>query len=110
MTATPINASFSFGFIGLSKKHQNADTLKHEYGHKLQMNNLGVLNYVFDVAIPSVTINALQRAGKLPYDYYSYPWEKEANTLGGSALSQGWKSPLPQGSDTSLWELVKIFF
>lgn len=85
-------------------------TYKYEYGHKLQMDNIGVLSYIFDVAIPSLTINSLQRLGKLPYDYYSYPWEKEANTLGGSALSQGWKSPLPQGSDTSLWELVKMFF
>ena len=87
LTSLIINASFSFGFIGLSKKQQNADTLKHEYGHKLQMNNLGVLNYVFDVAIPSITINLLDKTGKLTYDYYSYPREKEANTLGGSALS-----------------------
>ena len=31
------DASFSFGFIGLSTLQQNADTLKHEYGHTVQL-------------------------------------------------------------------------
>ena len=107
---TPFDSSFSFGLIGLSTLHQNADTLKHEYGHAIQLNNMGVDNYVIDVAIPSVTINILDRMGKLTYDYYSYPWEAEANRLGGSHLSQKSKSPLPHGEYNSYWDLIRLFF
>ena len=103
---TDFSSSFSIGFIGLSKKQQNVKTLKHEYGHKLQLLDKGVGKYIIDVAIPSVTINLLDKCGKLPYDYYSYPWEAEANALGGVAISQSQKPTLPQGGYTSYWDLV----
>lgn len=106
---TPFDASFSFGFIGLSKYQQNPNTLKHEHGHFIQLQNKGIGSYITDVAIPSVTINILDRLGKLPYDYYSYPWEAEANQLGGSTFSQN-KNPLPQGGYTSYWDLIRLFF
>lgn len=106
---TPFKSSFSFGFIGLSSRQQNANTLKHEYGHALQLKNMGICRYIVNVAIPSVTINRLSRLGKLPYDYYTYPWEAEANRLGGSTLSQSRKPPLPQGTDVSMGELRKLF-
>ena len=57
MLKTPFQGSFSLGIIFFASADNSADTLKHEYGHKLQMNNIGVLSYVFDVAIPSITIN-----------------------------------------------------
>lgn len=98
------------GFIGLSKQQQNSNTLKHEYGHKVQLDNMGLRNYIENVAIPSVTINILDRQGKLPYDYYSYPWEAEANELGGATLSQSWKPELPQNGYTSYWDLIRLFF
>ena len=107
---TPFDASFSFGFIGISTKQQNSNTLNHEYGHTVQMKNMGIGSYITDVAVPSITINILDRKGKLPYDYYSYPWEAEANKLGGVALSQSWKAPLPQGGYTSYWDLIQLFF
>jgi hypothetical protein len=84
--------------------------LKHEYGHTVQMNNMGLANYALDVALPSITINLLSRHGKLPYDYYSYPWEAEANQLGGSTLSQSRKPSLPEGGYTSYWDLLLLFF
>ena len=106
---TSFKASFSFGFIGLSREQQNADTLNHEYGHIVQLQNKGMGKYITDVVIPSVTINLLDRKGKLPYDYYSYPCEAEANELGGSSLSQIGKPPLPEG-EYSYWDLIKLFF
>lgn len=106
----PFDASFSFGFIGLSTQQQDINTLKHEYGHTVQMTNMGAGSYIFDVVIPSVTINILDRKGKLPYDYFSYPWEAEANKLGGATLSQGWKPLFPQGEYMSYWDLIQLFF
>ena len=107
---TPFDASFSFGVIGLSTIQQNADTLKHEYGHTVQLKNMGTSRYIKDVVVPSITINLLNRKKKLPYDYFSYPWEAEANKLGGAALSQEWKPKLPQGGYTSYWDLIPLFF
>lgn len=107
---TPFDASFSFGFIGLSSLQQDADTLNHEYGHILQFENMGVGKYTVDVAIPSVTINLLARLDKLPYDYYSYPWEAEANELGGATFEPGGLPQLPQGEYNSYWSLIPLFF
>jgi len=105
---TDFEASFSFGFIGLSKSQQTPDTLKHEYGHTVQLEQLGFSDYVSDVTIPSILTNILDRQGTLTYDYYSYPWEAEANELGGSTLSQWWKQLLPAGETPTIWELIKL--
>ena len=107
---THFSSSFSFGFIGLSTLQQQTNVLKHEYGHAIQMKNMGIGNYTINVAIPSITINILDRNEKLPYDYYTYPWEAEANKLGGATLSQSYKPPLPQGGYNSYWDLIKLFF
>ena len=104
---TPFDASFSFGIIGLSTRQQTADVLNHEYGHSLQLEEMGTAMYVINVAIPSVIINLLDRQGKLPYDYYSYPWEAGANELGKSLLSQSKKPKLPQDADVSIWQLLR---
>jgi hypothetical protein len=105
----PYKGSFSFGFIVLSRKQQTSDVLRHEYGHTIQWDNMGVIGYIANVAIPSITINILEKQKKLPYDYYSYPFEAEANRLGGSTLSQN-KPPLPEGEYTSYWDLIQLFF
>jgi len=81
-----------------------------EHNRTVPLCSLGVGNYIVNVAVPSVTINILDRQGKLPYDYYSYPWEAEANKLGGATLSQKGRTPLPQGEYTSYWSLVQLFF
>ena len=107
---TPFDASFSFGFIGLSIYQQDIDTLNHEYGHTLQMDNMGTKNYIINVAIPSITLNLLSRRDNLTYDYYSYPWEAEANRLGHSAASVPERPKLPEGGYTSYWDLIKLFF
>ncbi len=107
---TPFDASFSFGIIGLSSRQQNLNTLNHELGHTIQLENMGVGSYIIDVSVPSVTINLLDRMDKLPYDYYTYPWEAEANQLGGSFLSQSNKPSLPPNGYTSYFDLIRLFF
>lgn len=76
-------SSFSFGFIALCTRQQNENTLKHEYGHRLQLKNIGLYRYIRDVAIPSVKAFNLNRKNKLLFDYYGSPWESEADVLGG---------------------------
>ena len=106
---TPFDASFSFGFIGLSNMQLNSNTLKHEYGHTLQLERMRMVDYIYNVVVPSLTNNLLDRMGKLPYDYYTYPWEAEANQLADVSISQD-KPPLPPGGYSSYWDLLKLFF
>ena len=107
---TGFDTSFSYGFIGLSANQQNVDTLKHEYGHAKQFQDKGVLKFTGEVAIPSLLINILSRQDKLPYDYYSYPFEAEANKLAGIYLTDGKRPTLPQGGYSSIWDLIVLFF
>lgn len=79
---TPFRSSFSFGFIALSKRQQNLITLKHEYGHRVQLKRMGIFRYIKDVAVPSVATYRLSKKGKLLFDYYGAPWESEADELG----------------------------
>ena len=106
---TSFSSSFSFGFIGLSQSQQNSNTLNHEYGHTVQMDNKGIFKYTLDVAVPSVTINILDRMDKLKYDYYGAPWEAEADMLGGVKRTRD-NTPWPKGSYNSYFDLIKMFF
>ena len=49
---TSLDTSFSYGIIGLSRSQQDVNTLRHEYGHVLQMQRKGVVGYTFGVMIP----------------------------------------------------------
>ena len=62
------------------------------------------------VMIPSMTINVLQRYNKLPYDYYSYPFEAEANILGGAEFLPSDLPMLPAGAYNSYFDLIPLFF
>ena len=78
--------SFSFGIIFLGKDLK-ADafgvyTLRHEYGHTIQLEKLGVVDYTRWVVIPSLTGAAISNSGSLNVDYYSLPWEFEADVYG----------------------------
>lgn len=106
---THFDASFSFGIIGMSEKQVDLDTLRHEYGHTVQMKNKGLLRYTTEVAIPSITINILDRKGKLKYDYYGAPWEAEADMLGGVNRTSN-NTPWPAGVYNSYWDLIKMFW
>ena len=58
------------------------NTLKHEYGHRLHMNDIGVANYLFTTAIPSLIGAGLSKAEIMDIDYYSLPWEYVDNMYG----------------------------
>ena len=104
---TPLDASFSYGVIGLSKRQQRVNTLKHEYGHAVQLDNIGIIKYTTSVAIPSVTINILSRIDKLKYDYYGAPFEAEADKLGGVDRNYNNK-PWPEG--VTYGDILKMFW
>ena len=57
--------------------------IKHEYGHYSQLLVLGGWLFLLLVGIPSTINNLRSRKGKLKKNYYSYPWEKTADLLGG---------------------------
>ena len=78
--------SFSFGLIFLGKDLKpdefGVHTLRHEYGHIVQLKKLGVVDYTYYVVIPSLIGAATSEQGKLTVDYYSLPWEFEADIYG----------------------------
>ena len=69
--------------IWLGRKVKDENLVKHEYGHKKQRENLGFFGYFKKVCIPSFLCFKLRVKKKLPYNYYSLPWEFEADSLGG---------------------------
>ena len=89
----------SFGIIFLGDQYTNdqygRNTLNHEYGHSLQMAEYGPILYTFTVAVPSLAGNALSRLDLLPCNYYSLPWEHEADILGDVTRSNydTWAGP-----------------
>lgn len=106
---TPFDASFSYGFIGLSRKQQNENTIKHEYGHILQWRLFRPWRFTLDVAIPSLTLNMLFRFKEGFFDYYGAPWEAEADRLGEVERNRN-NIPWPKGvynSYLDLWHLFK---
>ena len=85
--------ALSFGVILLGRQYEDlsANTVRHEFGHRVQLDNMGLIRYIYKVAIPSVIANKMQDHG-LPFDYYSSPWESEADYYGG-ATRQTFKDP-----------------
>ena len=73
----------SFGIIFLGNRVRSADTVRHEYGHRLQLRSMGLFRYIARVAVPSVRANLLDRRHRLPFAYYDSAWEAEADRLGG---------------------------
>lgn len=73
------------------------------------MSNMGIIDYTAKVAIPSITINILDRIDKLPYDYYGAPWEAAADQLGGVNRTYN-NTPWPEGAYNSYFDLVRMFW
>ena len=78
-------ASFGIIILGseLNATNGGINTLLHEYGHTVQFDKMGRVDYTRYIAIPSLIGNLIDRAGMLPGDYYSYPWEYQADQYGG---------------------------
>ena len=61
----------------LNTENAEEQDVKHEYGHYIQLQELGLIRYIMYVAIPSVN------SGDVAYDeYYSLPFEMSADILG----------------------------
>ena len=105
----PGDNAFSFGILFIGNDYKDPNVVKHEYGHKLQLDQRGVLGYLTDIALPSVTAFWLSEFGKITYDYYGSPWESEADALGG--VTRDYKNaPWPVGAPNTFWELIPLFF
>ena len=82
----PGDAGFSFGDIYMpanaSDSYADVLQLRHEYGHTIQLNNLGTVGYTVAVVLPSVTCFAIDELGIVDLSYYSLPWEFEADRFG----------------------------
>ena len=93
----------------MSQKQENLTTLNHEYGHKMQFDDRGIIDYTFKIFLPSITANILDRMGKLSYDYYGSPWEAEADILGG--VNRYYDNTLwPENAYNSYWDLIVMFW
>jgi len=81
---TDLDRSGSFGIIFLTresnKRDNPADVVRHEYGHVMQLLQLGLLNYALCIGLPSA-----DTWGSYDYygDYYNKPFEVTADIYGG---------------------------
>ena len=103
----PGSSSFSFGIIIMGKEGGD-NLLRHEYGHTIQLKNLGVKNYYKYVVKPSVARYRKTQKGInteiYNWDtYYSTPWEYQADQLGGAIHNY---QPWANESSERYWNMV----
>lgn len=80
----PGSSSFSLGVIFMGNDG-DAKLLRHEYGHTIQLDELGLVTYLTRVVVPSVIFYVGSEVGLYPWEnYYSYPWEYQADIYGGA--------------------------
>ncbi len=81
---TNLDRSGSFGILFISHQDDNAwdriNTVKHEYGHTKQLDQMGIINYLIFIGIPSVFEFGDE-------SYYRKPWEITADIYGGVDLN-----------------------
>ena len=72
-----------FETIFLNRVDADDDTVKHEYGHTLQEEQIGTVGYIFKVAIPSLTCYCLSdKYDWFDRNYFNMPWEYNADERG----------------------------
>ena len=78
---TNLDRSGSFGFLFISRDANKSphpeDEVRHEYGHTVQLKQLGIVKYALCIGIPS-----LFEWGS-DSEYYRRPWEITADIYGG---------------------------
>ena len=82
----------SFGIMLVDKGDWvKVDTIKHEYGHFIQLGILGLPKFALGIAVPSPIGTQL-----VPEEFYhSQPWEVTADILGGASQFDhypGWET------------------
>ena len=79
----PGNSAFSFGVIFFGDDIHDENLVRHEYGHIIQLQKLGVSAYLNTMVVPSVIGFNLDKMGVLPDGmYYNQPWEYKADEFG----------------------------
>ena len=68
------------GTIWIQKNDVGPVDVRHEYGHSIQERIMGP-GYYLTIAIPSVIYCLIEEGSEK--DYYSMPWERTADWLGG---------------------------
>lgn len=85
-----MSSGISIGNYIIMNRKDMKDSMRHEYGHSVQSRILGPL-YLLIIGLPSLLWNIIDRiivepafGYKKSYNlYYSIPWEKWADKLGG---------------------------
>ena len=70
-----------------NKNNGGMDTVKHEWGHTAQQSLIGTKKFVMRIAAPSMVGCLINPSAKT---YYSLPWERSADLLGGVNRSSGY--------------------
>lgn len=97
----PQAASFGVLFID-SRDSDLENTLRHEYGHAVQLKMLGLYRYIRYIARPSVRG---YRTRMTELAYYSQPWEYIADVFGGAVRPE--YSPETCTRAWEYWEQIK---
>lgn len=76
----------SLGVIFIDRAVDN-NTVMHEYGHTKQLEQMGLLRYLIEIGIPSLTGSILSNNDQVFVNgkwisYYSLPWEYDADKKG----------------------------
>ena len=91
---TNLDRSGTFGAIFLTRETNHRDKpediIRHEYGHTKQMEQLGVIDYLLCIGIPS-----WQKWGT--GEYYNKPWEVTADIYGGVQSRNHSQSDIDKG-------------
>jgi hypothetical protein len=102
---------FSYGIIVLDDYYLTSidriDTLNHEYGHRVHMDQIGVVSYTITTAIPSLIGAGLSNAGLIDVYYYDLPWEHIADAFGGVTRDE--YSSWACGAASTFWAYTMVF-
>ena len=74
--------AFSFGAMFIGDGVTDVNVVKHEYGHTVQFDSMGAWDYLINVGVPSLTGFIMYKKNKLPYSYFTSPWEAQADEYG----------------------------
>ena len=97
-------SSMSLGVIFLNKNETEYNTVRHEYGHCVQLDEVGMLKYLVFVAGPSVKG---YWSGLSDSAYYSQPWEYGADMYGGVDRGDGYYEDSTLVNHLMYWDMVK---
>ena len=100
------DSAFSLGKIYVGKGVANHERLlAHEYGHCMQLSEVGMEKYPEFVAFPSVVSYCLLQMGILTYgDYYNLPWECYADMCGNAIRDHAAGA---EESAKNYWDIIK---